>query len=95
MYKEKLLETGYFEDNEYFDLYLNLILENKNTKTEKFITQKHHIIPRHYYSHNNLTVDNSKDNLVNLKYADHMLAHIYLSGCTKGKDKYWNLYSVF
>lgn len=93
--KEKLLQLNYFIENEYFEKYLNIIEKNKKTKKIKFETNAHHIIPRHYFIHNNLNIDNSKENIVNLYYKDHMLAHFYLAGCTIGRDKYWNLYSIY
>ena len=92
--KEKLLALGIFEDNEYLDKYCELIENNKNTKREKFKTQQHHIIPRSYYKHNNLEIDNSKENLVNLLYKDHILAHYYLCLCTKGNLKYKMFISI-
>lgn len=93
--KENLLKINYFIDNEYLDKYINLINTNRNTKKIKYETNLHHIIPRHYFTHNNLDIDNSKENKVNLYFKDHMLAHFYLAGCTKGQDKYWNLYSIY
>ena len=80
--KEKLLSLDLVIDNEYLDKYCELIESNKNTKREKFKTQKHHIIPRYYYKYNNLEIDNSKENLVNLLYKDHILAHYYLCMCS-------------
>ena len=43
--KEKLLSLGIVEDNEYLDFYCTLIENNRDTKREKYKTQKHHIIP--------------------------------------------------
>ena len=94
MLKTRLLNTGIFEDNQYLDNYVNLIEINRDTLCKRCETNKHHIIPRHYYKAKNLPLDNSKENLVNLRYRDHMLAHFYLSGCTFGQNKYWNLYAI-
>ena len=77
--KEKLLATKCFIDNEYLDKYCELIELNKDTKKEKYKTQIHHIIPKCYYELNNLEIDNSKENLVNLLYKDHFLSHYYLA----------------
>lgn len=82
--KKKLLELNIVEDNTYLDRYIKLILDNKETKNCRFKTQKHHIIPKAYYKYNKLPVDNSKDNIVNLLYKDHILAHYYLYLCAKG-----------
>ena len=76
--KNKLLSIDVFENNEFLDKYCELICKNRNTQKECGITEKHHIIPRLYFLANNLRVDNSKNNLVNLTYKDHILAHYYL-----------------
>ena len=91
--KEYLLSTGYFIDNNYFNLYYNLIC-NSGVQKEKFKTNMHHILPRHYFKKRNLKLDNSQDNIVTLLFKDHMLAHLYMSGCTTGQDKYWNIYAI-
>ena len=93
--KEKLLATHDFIDNEYLDKYVDLIDKNFSTDAVSKQTNKHHIIPAYYFRHFDLPVDNSEENLVNLYYRDHMLAHLYLSGCTEGRNRYWNLYSIF
>lgn len=86
--KEKLLRLGLFIDNEWLDKYCELIENNKNTKREKYKTQSHHIIPKCYYTMNKLKIDNSKENLVNLLYKDHILAHCYLCLCSEGNFHY-------
>lgn len=94
--KEKLLNLNLCVDNKYLDKYCELIENNKDTKREKFKTQKHHIIPKCYYKYNNLKIDNSKENLVNLLYKDHILAHYYLCLCSKENNfKYANANSIF
>lgn len=92
--KEYLLSLDYFVQNEYFELYYNLILNTGVART-KFKTNSHHIIPRHYFKANKKTIDNSIDNIVELSFKDHLLAHLYLSGCTTGQNRYWNLYAIF
>ena len=86
--KEKLLDIGLCIDNEYLDKYVELIESNRETKREKFKTQKHHIIPRCYYEKNNIEVDNSRNNLVILKYRDHFIAHLLLALCSS-LDEYF------
>lgn len=76
--KQKLLTKGLCKNNKFFDLYVDLIWENKNTPREKFKTERHHIIPKFYYKQQNIKLDNSENNLVNLSYADHIKAHLYL-----------------
>ena len=77
--KEKLLNLNIVVDNEYLDKYCELIESNKETKKEKFKTQCHHIIPRCYYIHNRIDVNNNDDNLVNLSHKNHLLSHYYLT----------------
>ncbi|MCR4661703.1 MAG: hypothetical protein K5765_06890 [Clostridia bacterium] len=87
--KEKLLSLGIFEDNQYLDFYCDLIESNKNTVKEKSVTQIHHIIPKC------IITDNSKQNLVNLKYSDHILAHYYLCLCCNTKKYKYKLENAF
>jgi len=88
--KEKLLDIGLCIDNEYLDKYVELIESNRETKREKFKTQKHHIIPRFYYRENNLDVDNSKENYINLQYKDHFIAHLLLALCSSTETFFYN-----
>lgn len=80
--KLKLLSTNMFKDNEYLDLYISLMLNNRNLNKIKGKTQSHHILQRKFFTYNKLNIDNSKENLVNLLYKDHILAHYYLCKCT-------------
>lgn len=82
--KANLVSLVDIVDNEFLDEYINLVLINSDTKKEKFVTNKHHVIPRCYFKLHGLPVDNSEDNLVNLRYADHIKAHYLLCKCTKG-----------
>lgn len=88
--KLKLLSSNLVVDNEYLDKYAMLIENNLTTKRKKFVTQRHHIIPRYYYKLNNLLLDNSKDNIVNLPYKYHFLAHLYLSKCSINEEFAYN-----
>ena len=92
--KNKLLETNIFNDNKYLDEYIRLILLNINNECVKGKTQRHHIIPRYFFQYNNLDVDNSQDNIVNLYYKDHLLAHYYLGCCSKDEFIYKNLLAM-
>ena len=64
--KNCLLNTNLFFDCEFLDLYCDLIRANRDKKATKYVTNKHHIIPKYYYKNNNLPIDNSKSNLINL-----------------------------
>lgn len=89
--KTILLQLNIVEDNEYLDKYCELIETNKDTKRIKGKTHKHHIIPKSYYKINGLSVDNSPNNLVNLLFKEHILAHYYLALCASNIDfKYAN-----
>ena len=81
--KEDLLNLKLCIDNIYLNKYVELINANMNTKKEKHLTAVHHIIPRYYYKENNLDVDNSIRNIVNLSYPNHILAHYYLALCSE------------
>lgn len=85
---DKLTPLNIFEYNDYFLKYCALIDENIDRKKEKMKTEKHHIIPVCYYEH--LGIVNARknkevnhNNIVNLLYKDHILAHYYLSLCAK------------
>lgn len=93
--KKKLLDTDNFIDNKYLDLYVNLIMQNEYNVAIKFKTQRHHILPRYYYKLHNIPLDDSNNNVVNLLYKDHVLAHYYLSLCTKNKLKYANQNAIY
>lgn len=87
--KEDLINTNIVVDNIYLDKYVKLITDNLKRKPEKFKTQKHHIIPRCFYKYNKITINNNPDNIVNLLYKDHILAHYYLYLIANGpKYKY-------
>lgn len=85
--KSSLLSLGFVLDNQYLDKYVELVNSNIFTKKLAFKTQQHHIVPRYYYKYNKLILDNSKENLINLCYKDHVLAHYYLALCSS-KDEY-------
>lgn len=87
--KQKLLSLGTFNDNQYLDFYCDLIERNRKTLKEKSVTQCHHIIPKC------LKGGNSKENLVNLKYSDHILAHYYLCLCINDKSIKYKLENAF
>lgn len=80
--KTRMLYLGIFENNQYLEAYCNLIERNKNTPKIPFQTQQHHIFPRFLYKDANVELDNTKFNLVNLEYKDHILAHYYLCLCS-------------
>lgn len=81
--KEKLINLEIIDDNIYADKYEKLIVDNTQTIATKYETHKHHIIPRYYFKINKLPIDNSSENLVNLQFSDHILAHYYLYKCAK------------
>lgn len=78
-----MLSTGLFEENDFFNKYCDLIEQNETTKKQRYKTQKHHIIPVVVYKIFNMDGVNKADNLVNLLYKDHILAHYYLALCAK------------
>ena len=86
MTKQELLNTDYFIDNEYLDQYLKLTKINSNAK----YLERHHILPKAYYRLKNLKVDNTKNNIIKLSFANHCKAHWLLYFCTKDELKYAN-----
>lgn len=83
MTKEKqlsdFLNLNVFKDNEYLRMYIKLLNDNLKTKKQKHITERHHILPKQYFKYFKKEIDNSEENLVNLKYCDHVLAHCLLA----------------
>lgn len=93
--KLKLLETGYFSDTDFLEKYIDLIFANRNTPRDSLRTQRHHVIPRCLAEALGRKVDNSANNLVNLLYKDHILAHYYLMCASKNSAFKANMaYSV-
>lgn len=86
MTKQELLKTNYFIDNEYLDQYLELVKINSDAK----YLERHHILPKAYYRLKNLKVDNTKNNIIKLSFANHCKAHWLLYFCTKDELKYAN-----
>lgn len=80
--KQKLLDTTIFIDNEFFNKYVQLVIDNKQTQFIKYKTNVHHIIPKYYYIEIDQPIDDSALNTVNLLYKDHILAHYYLAMCS-------------
>jgi hypothetical protein len=67
---------------DYHKVYRNLVEKAKNRILENTIyTEKHHIIPRC------LGGDDNKDNLVNLKPEEHLIAHLLLVKMYPNNDK--------
>ena len=94
--KQSLLNTGYFEDNEYLDKYCDLVII-KSTKQDSLKTQEHHCIPICYYkliynfkkdldAKKKANLD-SNNYIINILYKDHILVHYYLCFCSKPKLK--------
>lgn len=77
-----LIKNGILVENEYYDMYSNLIKLNLTRKREKYKTQCHHIIPKCYFIDNNIPIDDSESNKVILVHKDHVLAHYYLALCS-------------
>lgn len=93
--RQSLVDSNIYIQNQYFDLYVSLINDNLNRLPEKYLTQRHHILPRHYFKHYGLEVDESDDNKVNLIISDHIKAHYYLyECCLNEEEKLSNLYCL-
>lgn len=70
-----------FEYNQHFVAMMNIINNARLNPPEN--GDKHHIIPRCWFKMNNLSVDNSKDNLVLLSVEDHVKVHKLAYLCAK------------
>ena len=70
-------------NSEYYEEMMNIILVSKVNPPEK--GQIHHIIPRCWYKHYNLEVDNSISNTVLLTYENHKKVHKLAYKCAKEK----------
>lgn len=81
--KAKLLATSYFVNNEYLDEYVQLVTAGVTDKSV-FRTQSHHILPKTYFKHLGIPIDNSSVNLAELLFKDHVKAHWLLQKCTIG-----------
>ena len=88
--KKTLLSKRGFLDNEFLEKYCSLVERNMNTGVRHRITNAHHIIPKAWFKLNHHEVDNSQQNLVNLVYREHALAHYYLCLCTEKELQYAN-----
>lgn len=86
MFVERLKNTNLFINNTYFKKYIELIQDNLDTKRQPFKTQRHHIIPLVAFKLYNLPGKDAVDNIVNLLYKDHILAHYYLALCSKSVE---------
>lgn len=80
----------YFIDNEFLQKYCQLIERHTRTAQRARVTHKHHIIPKSWFKLTNNVVNNELNNLVNLPYREHFLAHYFLCLCTEDPFKYAN-----
>ena len=87
---DKLSQLRYFIPNEYLLKYSQIIEQHTRVPVRHGQTHKHHIIPKSWFKLNNVPVDNSLVNLVNLPCRAHFLAHYYLCLCTEDPFKYAN-----
>jgi hypothetical protein len=87
--KQDLLNTGYFEDNEYLDKYCDIVMSRYGLPSIKFKTSRHHIIQVAIYKKWGITdsfiIDNPS-NITHILYKDHILAHKYLCLCSIDGD---------
>ena len=88
--KEKLLEIG-FIDNYYLNCYIKLIESNRETKREKFKTQRHHIIPKCISKIIDYKDVNLDCNIVNLTHRNHLYAHWLLYNMTSNENYKYRL----
>ena len=85
-----LKEMTFFINNEYLQKYCQTIERHRRTPVRARLTHKHHIIPKSWFKLTNNQINNDLNNLVNLPYREHFLAHYYLCLCTEDPFKYAN-----
>lgn len=73
-----------FEYNQHFVAMMNIINTARLNPPES--GHKHHIIPKCWFRKNNLTIDNSDDNLVLLTKEQHMKVHKLAAMCIIGSN---------
>lgn len=71
------------QNSKYYIEMMNIILNAKNNPPEK--GQLHHIVPRCWFKHYNMEVDNSISNTVLLSFEDHAKVHKLAYKCAKEK----------
>ena len=54
----------------------------------------HHIIPRSFFKHKGLKVDDTKNNLIKLTPSEHYMAHYYMSKCANKIIKHSMVYAL-
>ena len=77
-------------ESDFFKKMMDIIHNNEQyAKVKQSERELHHIIPQCYYRYNNITINNTEENLVSLKPFDHFLVHYYAMKCSKDfiKDK--------
>lgn len=70
-----------FEYNQHFVIMMNIINYSRKFPPEN--GHKHHIIPKCWFKHNNLEIDNSEENIVLLSYENHAKVHKLAYLCAK------------
>ena len=93
--KEKLLSCGLVCDNEYLDRYVEIMESKSSPQKQIGVHNRHHIIPRFYFRTNEIPIDDSTENIANLVFKDHILAHYYLALCSTGKYRFLSELSFF
>lgn len=94
--KNLLLETGYFQDNEYLTAYATLLTDYD--KAQSGYKEQHHVIPAAVYRYKykcktaiearKLANKDDKNYTVSVLYKDHVLSHYFLYFCAKGQVKH-------
>lgn len=71
--KNKLIEKHTIDNFEYLERYIKLLLEYELCESDNY-TEKHHILPKSTFPE----FENEDWNIINLKYEDHVNAHLWL-----------------
>ena len=71
--KNKFSEKHTIDNSEFLDKYIKLMIEYKLSESIDYV-EKHHILPRSVFPE----FENEDWNIIELKYSDHVNAHLYL-----------------
>jgi hypothetical protein len=72
-FKSKFSEKHTIDNFEYLEKYIKLILEYRLCESDEY-TEKHHILPKSVFPE----FENEDWNIIELKYEDHINAHLFL-----------------
>ena len=83
--RKRLVDSGLFYDNEWLKLYVDLLYDNRLQLHISRFSEGHHAFPTHCSDLLGLEHDDSKENIFEIEYKYHILAHAYLALSAKNQ----------